>query len=157
MGALFPNTIGLSYTTESAKGVMDMEEQTKEKPKINKKRMVVILVFFFIVAIMMAIALPGYVPYRPERYCYRAMDDAHNIKGAIADYYGDPAHTSLNITPDDLADSAYIQNINNPWHLSVSADNIFIHVVDGNGKCPAEYQARHPEWHAGTYTLKVLD
>ena len=134
-----------------------MTEQTEEKPKTSAKRMAVIIVIFFIVAIMMAIALPGYVPYRAETYCYRAMDDAQNIKGAIADYYGDPAHTSLNISPDDLTDSSYIQSIKNPWHLSISADNIFIHVEDISGKCPSEYQARHPEWYSGTYTLKVLD
>jgi hypothetical protein len=134
-----------------------MNEQTKIKPKTNTKRMAVILVFFFIVAIMMAIALPGYVPYRSERYCYRVMDDAANIKAAVADYFGNPAHTDLNITPDDLADSSYIQNIENPWYLSVSADNIFIHVEDISGKCPPDYQACHPEWHAGTYTLQVLD
>ena len=134
-----------------------MDEQTKEKPKTSIKRMAVILVFFFIVAIMMAIALPGYVPYRTETYCYETMHDADNIKAAIADYFGDPAHTDLNIAPDDLAGSPYIQNIRNPWRLSVSADNIFIHVVDISGKCPHDYQACHPEWQSGIYTLKLLN
>ena len=134
-----------------------MTEQTEKKPKTTPKRLAVILVFFFIVAIMMAIALPGYVAYRPERYCYRSMDDAWNIKAAISDYFVDPAHTDLNIKPDDLADSDYVKDLKNPWSLSISDDNIFIHVVDSSGKCPAEYQERYPEWHSGTYTLKVLD
>ena len=131
-----------------------MDEQTTKKPKINKTALVVILLLFFIVTIIVAIALPGYIVYRPKTYCLRVEYDALNIKAALSDYFADPGHTDINIRPGVLADTEYIKN---PWTLSVCGDNILIHVVDRSGKCPAEYQERYPEWHSGIYTLKFFD
>lgn len=140
--------------TGGAKEAIDMDKQIKEKPKTNIKKLVVILLLFFVVTIIMAIAVPSMVIYRPKSYCGRVEGDAMNIRAVLSDYFSDPAHTDLNIKPDVLADTEYVEN---PWSLAASGDNIFIHVVDRSGKCPAEYQKRYPEWHSGIYTLKFLD
>jgi len=131
-----------------------MNECIRKKPKINKKKIAVILLVFFVIGTLMAIALPGYLPYRPETYCHRVESDALHIKAAIADYFSDPTHADLNIKPEDLGD---MDNIINPWTLKVYEDNIFIQVVDSNKKCPDEYQKLYQKWHSGVYTLKVLD
>jgi len=131
-----------------------MDEQTKNELKVNRTKLAVILLLFSIVTIIVAIAMPGYVAYRPKTYCHRVEEDALNIKAALSDYFSDPAHTSLKIKPGVLADTEYIKN---PWTLNSCGDNIFIHVVDSSGKCSDEYQGRYPEWHSGIYTLKFLD
>ena len=131
-----------------------MNEQTREKPKTNIKRLVVILLLFFAVTIIMAVVTPSLVIYRPTSYCDRVESEAMNIAAAIADYFSDPTHTDINIKPDVLADTEYIEN---PWTLTICGDNIFIHIADGSGKCPAKYQERYPEWHSSMYTLRVFD
>ncbi len=133
---------------------MVMDEQTKEKPKTNIKRLVVILLLFFVVIIIMGIVIPSIPVYRPESYCRRVESEALNIKAAVSNYFSNPAHNDINIKPEALA---HTEHIKNPWTLSVHGDNILIHVTDGSGKCPAEYQARHPEWHSSMYTLKFFD
>ena len=131
-----------------------MDEQTKGNPKISREMKFVFIVLLSIVGIMVAIAVPGHISYRPQTKCYMVEEDAWNIKAALSDYFADPAHTELNIEPNVLSST---EKIKNPWTLNVCGDNIFIHVIDGSGKCPAEYQMRHPEWHSGIYTLKFLD
>jgi hypothetical protein len=144
----------LSSVTGRTKEAIDMEEQTKEKPKTNIKRLVVVLLLFFVITIIAGIVIPSIPTYRPETYCRRVESEAVEIKAALSDYFSNPAHNDINIKPEALADIEYIKN---PWTLSVSGDNILIHVTDGSGKCPAEYQAQYPQWHSSTYTLKLFN
>ena len=135
-----------------------MDQQTKGSPKISREMKFVFIVLLSIVGIMVAIAVPGHISYRPQTKCYMVEEDAWNIKAALSDYFADPAHTELKIEPGVLANGLVkMEKINNSWTLNVCGDNIFIHVVDSSGKCPAEYQDRHPQWHSGIYTLKFID
>ena len=131
-----------------------MDQQTKKKPKANIKRLVVILLLFLVVTIIAGIVIPSITVYRPESYRRRVESEALNIKAALSDYFSNPAHNDINIKPEVLENTEYIKN---PWTLSVHGDNIFIHVADGSAKCPAEYQARYPQWHSSRYTLKFFD
>jgi hypothetical protein len=131
-----------------------MDEQTQEKPQTSIKRIFVILLLFFVVTIIMGIVLPGMVIYRPESYCESVESEARNIQAALIDYFSNPAHTDINIKPEVLANTEHIKN---PWTLSVSGNNILIHLTDGSGKCPAGYQERDPKWHSGIYTLTFFE
>jgi hypothetical protein len=138
--------------------------QDKEKPKTKAKKIFWIVFKLFAVFILLLIlmynTIPGMIRYRPKAYCQQAEFDANNIAATIADYFGNPLHTTL---PTISGDSEYLgytlnsrdgQNI--AWVTGDPESTITIVVQDGSGKCPEAYQEQVPEWDSSKYT-KILE
>ena len=102
-----------------------------------------LMVITAIISILMAIAIPNYISYRNKAYCSQAENDANNVKGAIAGYFGVPSHFAL----PDISDLKI--NVNNPVEISGDSNTtITIIVTDRSGKCPKDYQNAMEGWDA---------
>ena len=126
-----------------------MEE--KEKPKSKAGTIIGIVFIAFVLFFLASMWIPGYIQYRPKQFCSQAESDANTIAATIADYFSVAEHTD--IARSDIEKRV---SIDNPWTFTRCDDNFFIHVVDGSGKCPAEYQDKDPSWNAGIYTRSMF-
>ena len=124
--------------------------EDKDKPKSKAPR-IFGLIFVLFVLMYLAIAIPSWPIYRPKRFCSRAETDANNIMAAICDLYSVSEHGERTPTRSDIEDLVHVDN---PWTLTRCGDNLYVHVVDRSGKCPAEYQNKYPEWNSNIYTRK---
>ncbi len=87
----------------------------------------------------------------PKSFCSRVEVDADEIAAAISDYRSGSGHNNDTLTKEEIEARVSIRS---PWTLTKCGDDIYIHVIDSTGRCPAEYQNPYPEWHSNIYTLK---
>lgn len=125
-----------------------MENNVKSKSNVGRTLGILMIIF---VLIVIAIAVPGWVCYRPHCACRPVEEDAHNIAAAMADYLSDSGNPHITLTKEDIEK---LVNVSSPWTLTRCGDDYYIHVIDRKRKCPAEFQNQYPEWHANVYTLK---
>ena len=87
----------------------------------------------------------------PKSLCSRVEVDANEIAVAISGYLSGSGHNIDTLTKEEIEARVSIRS---PWTLTKCGDDIYIHVIDRTGKCPANYQKPYPEWHSNLYTVK---
>ncbi len=94
--------------------------------------LVELMIVIAIIGILAAIAVPNFVSYRNRAYCSAMQSDAQTISSAIADYFANPAHTT--VTKNDL--TVNLSN-GNDFELTTNGTSgqITITVTDGSGRC----------------------
>jgi hypothetical protein len=125
----------------------------EEKEKLASKAGTIIGIVFiaFVLFFLASMWISGATQYRSKQFCSWAESDASNILAAIADYFAVAEHTE--IARSDIEKQV---DSRNPWTFARCGDNFFIYVVDGSGKCSAEYQEKDPGWNAGIYTRSMF-
>ena len=94
-----------------------------------------LMIVIAIIGILAAIAIPNFISYRNKGYCTAAENDANSVAAAVAEYFSNPAFTTVNGTHTDL-------NINLSYgntatiSQTLANDPIKIEVVDVGGRCP---------------------
>jgi Tfp pilus assembly protein PilE len=105
------------------------------------------MIVIAIIGILAAIAIPNFIAYRNKTFCSRAESDANAIASAIADYFAIPTHTAIADADLQVGGSKPVQlSGNNTFTIAATNPNsaITISVVDGSGRCPADYQTANP-------------
>ena len=125
--------------------------EDKEKPKSRVGRIIRIGIICFALYAGLSMWIPGLIGFRSKEICSRVEVDAQKIAVAISDYLSASGDRDTSLTKADIEN---LVNVRSPWALTRCGDNLYIHVIDRTGKCPAEYQNPYPEWHSNTYTLK---
>jgi len=112
-----------------------------------------LMIVIAIIGILAAIAIPNFISYRDKAFCSAAESDANNIAIAMADYYADPSHVTIEITVATFLDplSGPAGNVNTAT-ISGSVAAIVITVTDTSGRCPTAYQANQSDWAGGVFT-----
>lgn len=88
-----------------------------------------LMIVIAIIGILVAIAVPNFIIFRENSICAQVEMDARSLVAAIADYYSDPAHDSLET---DLNNYSGIGDMD--VTISGTLDNIIIRVCDP-GNC----------------------
>lgn len=112
-----------------------------------------LMIVIAIIGILAAIAIPNFISYRNKSFCSRAESDANGLAQSVMDYFAIPAHVDLPAMTDLVTkvvdDAGYLSgdepSRNTGTLESEEVDiNITIAVVDGSGRCPADYRANDP-------------
>ncbi len=134
-----------------------------------------LMIVIAIIGILAAIAIPNFIAYRNKAFCSSAEKDANSIASALADYFAIPTITLVPVqgpvNPVDFSRGTATVEIamsgdNEGSIISASTDpndGITITVLDGSGRCPADYQemmdsARDPlgYWDGANTYVKII-
>lgn len=104
----------------------------------NKKgfTLIELMIVIAIIGILAAIAIPNFISYRDKAYCSAAESDAQTVMGAIADYFSNPANTSVSVDSDGLPTSGTDLSNANTYTITPDGDGYTVSVVDKTGRCP---------------------
>jgi prepilin-type N-terminal cleavage/methylation domain-containing protein len=106
-----------------------------------------LMIVIAIIGILAAIAIPNFIAYRNKSFCTRAESDANGISASLSDYFAIPTHVTTPGIGELNNGSGYRLSGEGSAQANVGAIvggdpnvNITITVLDGSGRCPADYQ-----------------
>ena len=106
-----------------------------QKLRNNKEgfTLIELMIVIAIIGILAAIAIPNFIAYRDKAYCSAAETDLQSVMGAIADYFSNPANTSVSQGSLGAVNMSY----NNSFTLTDNGNNSYTVVVtDTSNRCP---------------------
>ena len=109
-----------------------------QKLRSNKEgfTLIELMIVIAIIGILAAIAIPNFIAYRDKAYCSAAESDVQSVMGAIADYFSDPANTSVSATSSGMPASGTDLSNGNTYTITSANGSYTVTVTDVSGRCP---------------------